>query len=1257
VVLRSPMKVTFVYPRFTKFLESCDELDSNILNYFLGNFTTPPSLGIPIMAALTPPDIEVELVDDNSGDVVDFSRDTDLVAINCFTPQATRAFQIADGFRQQGKLVIMGGFFPSLRVEECLEHADSVCTGEVESVWHTILKDARNGRLERIYKGGCRFDITKLPFPKREIFYSRDSYDWDEDLVQVSRGCSYGCAMCAIPAHMGSRIRLRPVEQVIREVHTLKYDNVYLADDVLFFPQRRLQEYARELFTALTDTGKKFFVSSTLSLVIDPAFLDLIAKAGVRNFYCTMNVDPVSIRALQGEKKERQVLIDLVKALEDRGIRFFGSCALGRDWDDKNVADRILNLFSDANIHTSEFFIYTPYPGSPHWDRLERQNRIIDRNWSHYNGAHVVCRPHSMTPDELKEQFLAVWRGFFAQKKEAHVACLEPATWSGSVQTVGKPLQRQGVSQHAVVTGMGLVSPIGNDLETVARALREGCHGIRPITHFDTSHFRTPLGGQVMDFAPEKWLSEEEIAEYEDRYLRFAIAAARMAIANAGITWKTGEVRRDVALILGTCNGGLLSAEQEYAWKHGKCDRYADEKLNVQAELNGLGKAVSRALGIGGEVWVVTTACSSTTGALGLAQTLIAHGRCSTVIVGGSDALSLANISGFDALKATSTGRTAPFSLPTGLNTGEGSGFWVIESKEQVILRNGRWLAEIAGNATTSDAHHQTSPDPRGSGVQQTLTRALDVSGVEIDRIGCINAHGTGTSANDVAETKGITRFLGEHNLPVVSLKSFLGHCMGAAGILEATCNVLAMNDGFIPPTLNFSSPRPGCNLDYVPNQAREQDYDAFISANYAFGGNNAAVVVTKPDCPRSQTPISKERVVITGTGMVTSLGLSSDAVLTALRRGDIGLGAIDRLGVKKKMKSSRAGLVPEFPASAVDRRLDLSGMNHISRMSVAASAMALKDSKLRVSPRNAQEVGIVMGGCCGPSEMSHMDSVFTTDNYMADITGFSSITANSTAGYVSSRLCLKGVNMTLSPGPDAGLQSLAYAYEMLFAGRAQAILAGAADEVYGQTYENYDRFGYLCRGDAEAHYQMQPEQSRMRVLGEGAAILTLEPISSAQDREAEILAEVLGYGMSMDTDSFVLPNTGRDGLQHAVLTALTRSGIGADEIGLVVWAPMGNSADLKVIDVVNETLGERADIVPMVTTSFNTGHIASASILVSLACALHALRQDDGELWPQITGLPDIDARVLTQRPSHILALAGSDLGYNFAVILQVNP
>jgi 3-oxoacyl-[acyl-carrier-protein] synthase II len=1246
------MKITFVYPRFEKFLSSLPELEPGLVEYYLGDYTTPPSLGIPLLAALTPPEFEVELLDDNSGQPIHYDAPTDLVAINCFTPQASRAFEIADNFRARGRKVIMGGLFPSFMADECLKHADSVNIGEGEPTWPQILADLKAGALKPRYVGGCSTDPANIPAARREIFYQNDHYDWDEDLVQVMRGCLYNCPMCPLPAQMGSRIRFRPIERVVEEIRSLKHENVYLADDMLFFPHRRVHEYSRALFQALEPLGKKYFVNSTMGLKADTDFIGLAARAGVRNFYCTLNVEPVSIKALQGGARERQILIDLVKATEDRGIRFFASVAIGRDWDDTGMVDRMLDLLTAADIHTAEFFIFTPFPGSPHWDRMVRQGRILDFNWSHYNGANVVARPQKMTPEQLREQFIRAWREFFKLQKGRHAASFEPATYKDGVQVVGKPLQRQGTRDQAVVTGVGILSPIGNDAAMVTGALRSGCHGIAPVSRFNMSYFRTSLGGEVKDFNASEWLSGTELKEYENLYLRYAIAAARQALSNAGIAPTGNGIRRDIALVLGTCNGGLVSAEAEYAWKHGRSARPFDEAMNLQSQLYGFGKALSSALKLGGETWVVTTACSSTTVALGLAQTLINRGYYDTVLVGGAEELCVANASGFDALKATSTGQMAPFSLPYGLNIGEGACFWVVEDMEKALLREARCLGRIVGHATTSDAYHPTTPDPRGQGVYRTLCGALADSGLTLADLGCINAHGSGTEANDKAESRGIAKFFGDHPLPVVSTKSFFGHCMGVTGILETTCQMLAMNEDFIPPTLNFTGPRPGCALDYVSNQARPKNYHAFISANYAFGGNNAAVTISKWDDAVPPRQCRIERVVITGAGTVTSLGLGIRATLERLRRGMVGITPVTNFPLNGQ-RSRLAGQVPKFTAAQVDRRLDFSVLNPISRFAVSAGRLALEHAVLKVTPANGDDVGVVMGVCNGPSEMGHMDSVFSSDSYAANISSFSNITANSTAGWVSSQLYLKGVNASLSAGPHAGLQSLAYAYDALAERRARIILAGAADEVYGQTFYNYDSIGFLFAGDEENDYRLRLNSDKRKVLGEGAAMLVMETAEAASARGARILAEVLGYGMGMDAEGFLAPNLGTEGLKHTVKLALSRAKVSVEDIGLIVWAPQGNRQDLKVLKVCEELWANEFARRPLVTTTFNTGYIESASILVGLGAALTAL--DMGvELWPQRTGMPELDQRHLAALPDYILALASTDFGYNFAAVLR---
>jgi len=1247
------LKITFVYPRFEKFLSDNAEIDRGLVDYFLGDFTTPPSLGIPIMASWTPDDVAVELVDDNSGDPVDFSAETDLVAINCFTPQATRAFELGDGYRAAGKKVIMGGFFPSFMVEECLKHADSVNVGEVEPVWQTIVEDARRGELKRKYIGGCRFNLANMRIPRRDIFYSKTNYDWDEDLVQLTRGCLYNCAMCAIPAHMGNRLRFRPIDDVIAEMKTLKYENVYLADDTLFFPQRKIADYSRELFKALIPLNKKYFVSSTMALNTDSEFLDLAAEAGVRNFYCTMNVDPISIKAIQGGKKEQQQLTDLVKMLEDREIRFFGSFAVGRDWDDESIAEKTLDLYLKANIHTSEFFLFTPYPGSVHWDRLERQGRIIDKNWSHYNGAHVVAKHPKLSVEALYGQFVTIWREFFRLQKERHVSHLEPATYSEGKQVVGKPLQKKGVRKTAVVTGVGVLSPIGNSPQEILSSITEARVGLAPITHFDASHFRTTIGGEIRNFNAADFLLPEELDEYEDEYLRYAIASARTAIKDSGIDYTPrGEIRRDIALVLGTCNGGLRSAEKEYQWKHGQSDKAFDEKMNLQAQLYGFGKALAHALRIGGETWVVTTACSSTTGALGLAQMLINRGYYKKVLIGGSDSLCLANMAGFNGIKAVSECQTAPFSLPEGLNVGEASCFWLIEEMESALLRSASCYGKIIGHSTTSDAYHPTSPDPRGDGVYRTMRQTLEDSGLKVSDLGYINAHGTGTSANDRAESKGITRFFNGESVPVVSLKSFFGHCMGTAGILEATCGLFAMNENIIPPTVNFSEPRPGCTLDYVPNTARKKEYPAFISTNYAFGGNNAGVCIAKWD---ADTPVRDEitnRVVITGSSSVTSLGLGVESLVSALQEQKKGFSrapAIDFGEVQSKL----GGFVKPFKASDIDKRINFAAMNPISSFATASAKLALDNAGLKVNRKNAEDVGIVMGSCNGPDEMAHMDSVFQTENHAADLSSFSNITANSTAGWVSNALLLKGINTTLSPGHHAGMQALMYAFNMLAEGRGKCILASAADEVYRQTYYNYNLIGFLYNGEQEERYATDFSTGKKKVLGEGAASLVLETMSGAKERNANILGEVLGYGQAMDAHSFGAPDMGHEGLVAAIENALQRSELSSADLDCIVWAPQGNAQDKKVLDAIRVVCGEKANTLPFLTSTFNAGYIEAASLLVNLSAVLYCLAEKK-PFWPQCTGIEEVDNRQMSDTVEHLLVCGASDVGYNFAVIVK---
>ena len=815
----SLFKVSFVYPHFNKFLTDNRDIDRGLVDYYLGDFTTPPSLGIPIMASWTPEDIEMELLDDNSGDVIDYAAPTGLVAINCFTPQATRAFEIADEFRRHGKQVIMGGFFPSFMVEECLKHADSVNIGEVEPTWLQILEDARNGRLKEVYKGGCCFDITKMRIPRRDIFYSKKSYTWEEDLVQITRGCNYNCAMCAIPNHMGFRIRFRPIEHVVEEIKTLKFENVYLADDTLFFPQRKIVEYSMELFEALVPLKKKYFVASTMALKTDPAFFDRAAAAGVCNFYCTMNVDPVSIRAIQGDKAAVQQLIDLVNMLGDRNIRFFGSFAIGREWDDNSIADRTLELYHKANIRTSEFFLFTPYPGSKQWERLDRQGRIFDKNWSHYNGAHLVAEHPVLSRDELYGQFVKVWNEFFKVQKERNAVDLEPLTYKKGREIVGIPLQRSGVPGHAVITGIGVRSPVGNSPEEIAENLDSWVAAVDPAGKINTRSLQKKVTEEAAGFNTGESASEGEREKNEGDGFRYVVDAAKEALRNA----ETG-IDAETALVIVTHGGGVRFRE------YGD-EKHFDEEVDLQVQGCGLVKALSTALGITGRVRLVNTGSSSSAVAAGFARRVINEGQVKKLLL------------------VVATGVSDDSGARTGGDV-TAAVCWVVEEMESALLRHAHCKAKLAGYATRSGSGEDA--------VRRALTAARDGSGVPVRDVGMLIIGGTAADVANEPETEGIGEFFGNESIPVVFPGSLHRHCGGVEGLLNATGAIVAMNRGCIPPAVRFTDGKPDGRSGDMPGIRR---YDTFILLDRPGGGDITSLVITKWDKEIGKVKRRKARI------------------------------------------------------------------------------------------------------------------------------------------------------------------------------------------------------------------------------------------------------------------------------------------------------------------------------------------------------------------------------------------------------------
>ncbi|MDJ0762192.1 MAG: beta-ketoacyl-[acyl-carrier-protein] synthase family protein [Myxococcota bacterium] len=810
--------------------------------------------------------------------------------------------------------------------------------------------------------------------------------------------------------------------------------------------------------------------------------------------------------------------------------------------------------------------------------------------------------------------------------------------------------------KRAVVTGLGVVSPLGNDRRSFTDGVLAGRSGITEIDAYDPSPFRSPFAGVVRGFDPLDRLTKEEIDTFPDPYLHFAIAAARDALQDAGLMWaRDNPPGPRAGLVVGTCNGGLKAAEEQYEIILGMKPGRFDKRMNLLIRYHAAGMALAHCLGISGPTWVVTTACSSSTGALAVALELISHGVVDTVLTGGADALCLATLAGFNQLKAASTGKTAPFSQPPGLNLGEGAGFWVVEELTAAQARGATIEGELLGYAFTADAHHPTAPDPRGDGAYRTMQGALQRAGLSVDQIGCINAHGTGTEANDRAETRGIAKLTDDSPMPVYSFKSQVGHCLGAAGILEATAGLVAMQCSAIPATINFTEPRPGCHLDYVPNTPRKADYKAFLSCNYAFGGHNAGIAIGAYDPARQPIagPDPTTRTALLGGSAVTAFGIGMAPLLDGLYGQQRHFSRIaDRVGEGPPLQATRAGLVPDFSGRDVDRRLDLKGMNPISRFATAAARLALKEAGVRIGPKEGLVTGIVNGVYAGPDEETQMLAVIPSKGALADIGDFSQVVANATAGWVSNALLLKGYTTTISQGADAGLFALLMAHFAIQGKSSTRLLAGASDELFARYLRNYDELGLLHLGNAELNYGMNNQVMEKRVLGEGAAYLVAEEAGSAVARGARVLAHLVGYGMTMDAAGFYAPNTDPAGLVTAIEAAVNMAGWQLDDVGLVTWSPQGNKIDIKVLEALRRALGQRGLEVPMVTSVFNTGLCEASSGVITLAAILGAWSQNR-PLWPQMTGVPAFDERVLPIDPVPLIAIASSELGYNLALAI----
>jgi 3-oxoacyl-[acyl-carrier-protein] synthase II len=403
---------------------------------------------------------------------------------------------------------------------------------------------------------------------------------------------------------------------------------------------------------------------------------------------------------------------------------------------------------------------------------------------------------------------------------------------------------------RVVVTGLGVISPLGNDVATFWRRLVAGESGVGVITRFDTTDYKVHIAAEVKDFDAEDYLDKRQVRRL-DLFSRYAVGAAKIAAEDADFDPRPEAER--VGVVVGSGVGGLqtLHTETDKLLNKGP-DRV--NPLLVPMMIPNMGAAhVSLALGTKGPLSATCTACAAGSDAIGYAARLIRSGEADVMFAGGSEApISPVGISGFAAARALSTRNDDPThaSRPfdagrDGFVVGEGAGCLVLESLEHAQARGARIYAELAGAGMSSDAFHMTLPDESGKSQARALTVALTEAGLQPEDVDYINAHGTATGAGDVAETKAIKVALGEHarKVAVSSNKSMIGHCLGASGAIEAVATVLTIVNSLIPPTTNLTDPDPECDLDYVPLESRFHKVDVAASNSFGFGGHNVTLV------------------------------------------------------------------------------------------------------------------------------------------------------------------------------------------------------------------------------------------------------------------------------------------------------------------------------------------------------------------------------------------------------------------------------
>lgn len=751
--------------------------------------------------------------------------------------------------------------------------------------------------------------------------------------------------------------------------------------------------------------------------------------------------------------------------------------------------------------------------------------------------------------------------------------------------------RERGTAEGVTVVGAGAITALGPTAGQLWEGAREGRVAIEPVQALSMEGLSTKLGGEVTDpVEPRRAYRRPE--GFRERAIDLALVAAEEAMA----ALPEGLVAAErFGVVLGTCNAGLLSGRE---WlRAGRAGEVPAPELASLVTPQALAESVGAAFRLRGPVLAVNTACASGANAIGLAADLLRRGRVDAVLAGGSDAFSDVVFAGFHALQSLSPEPAAPYcATRQGLSLGEGSGMVVLVRAGFAREHGLTGLADIAGYGLSADGFHATAPHPEGKGAARAIEAALRHSGVAAERIGYVNGHGTGTPKNDPAESRAIALALGAEQAArtaVSSTKSMVGHLLGAAGAAEAIVTAYALAERTAPPTASFTTPDPDCPLDYVPGAARPLSTGAALSNNFAFGGANAALVLTRSEDGHRPPLPDTDRVVVTGIGLLSPAGGSAAEVWSAYERGE---SPVEWAG---GMPLGRVDFDPEPYLTKRQRRR----MDRLGQLGVAATVKALTDAGIAPGSAEAEAAGIVFGTGTGPMEaMERFTSPLLAEGpAAADPAVFPNTVYNQAAGQIAIHLGLRGPTSTLSVGHATGAAALAYTADLLAAGHADTLVCTVTDALTEQVAR-----AYATVGAASTRAPGEPADGRF-TLAEGSVAVVLERRSHAVARGARILGEVLGYGMASDASRARLWDPRGRGLERAMRAALDDAALAPEGLGAVWLASAGlRAADAAEAEAVHRLFG--ACPVPPALHAPKTvlGEPMGTGGALSLALALH---------------------------------------------------